>query len=386
MANFFVSTAGRILNVESSCIDILGYRPIDLHGQPFAVFAGPRTDLSNLTYALGGGSIGDTDLHLILYSAESKPYWIRVAFTACTSREGQHCSLLRLESSPMMLLEQVFEETSEAWALISSEWPFPVSTGNRQFVSDFGLPGTEHLGQTLECLQPYQDTESSTMMQLFESASMGTISQVNARVRFASGMEGCTTITCLPVASGARNADIDYIMVRFKYEQLQRPAGNEVLDLPSSEPDFRCTNGAPVLESISGRALSGKATPAHGLAHHDNAEALALAPGPPSPRSIHDNLRYAAQPAASAFPVLMSASHNITYIQESLYQHGPPPIVRLGRPIAPPPRLIDEAYIKRLQRRLRLAARRAAATDGRATARVAGEAGLHQYAGTGPGV
>ncbi len=194
--------------------------------------------------------------------------------------------------------------------------------------------------------------QASPMMQLLESASTGVRAQGDTVLVFASGVEGCTAVTCLPVVSGASNTGVENGQVRAcppAWMRRTRPplpfllppcSSSAALSL-SSHPagacaDVRCCAQTTAAAGAAPAAASAQASCAH--------------PAACAPTAPHRD--------ESTPPPLPGASHTFGPGEDaSAY------VKRLQR------RFRLAAYVKRLQRRFRLAARRAkyAAAAGSAT-------------------
>eukprot|EP00291_Cryptomonas_curvata_P001390 CAMPEP_0172197272 /NCGR_PEP_ID=MMETSP1050-20130122/27353_1 /TAXON_ID=233186 /ORGANISM="Cryptomonas curvata, Strain CCAP979/52" /LENGTH=171 /DNA_ID=CAMNT_0012873791 /DNA_START=426 /DNA_END=937 /DNA_ORIENTATION=+ len=169
------------------------------------------------------------------------------------------------------------------------------------------------------------------MIQLLESASQGVRAQGDAVLIFASGVERCTTVTCLPVVSGASNSGVENIMVKFEHARPHRCAARDPPP-PSLLPPCS-SSAAHSLSSAADDAVSWRAhpLPAHpAISSSFPAAAFQDAPwtinytltrpGPPPARPAHPHRD---EPAFLPFP---SASHPFGPGEEEVL----PPAARLS--------------------------------------------------------
>ena len=281
-----------IVSVGGSHRRFLGYRQCELDGRVFDILKGPKSDFTLQECAILNAQNNGTccDFFMVLYDASRQPHCMAVSCSPHSDVNGRSCCCLMLHPSAVIGLHNVFEETTSAWALTSSEWPFFVSVVNTVFVNEFGLSGSEIVGQTLHRIKPHH-TESTVWRKLLKMASEGRRAEDTAITRNSLGVEKLTLLTCHPVVD-ASNTKVEYVMVRFSPEPAAAGASKSPADPHPHAP------------------------------HAPHAELTAAASGPADRR------------------------------------RGAP---RVGRPTAPAPRVIDDAYVKRIQRRLRIAERRNAA-------------------------
>jgi hypothetical protein len=285
-----------ILAVGGSQRRIMGYKSCDLDGRPFTILQGPKTDLKIQECAMMNTQTSgiSSDFFLVLYDAALQPHDMAVSCSLHPDVNGHSCCCLTLQLSGAVCLQDVFLETSCAWALTASEWPYFVSVINNQFICEFGLSGSDIVGQTLHRIKPLH-TESTVWRRLLKMASEGRRVQDSALTRSHFGIEKLTALTCTPVVD-ASGSKVEFVMVRFS---------------PGADPS-------------------------------------AASAGPADPPPL-----FAPSGSAAASPPTAAK------------RRGAP---RVGRPTAPAPDVIDDAYVKRIQRRLRIAERRAAAGDNPADA------------------
>ena len=145
-----------IVAVECSEQGILGYRATDLLGKTVGTFAGPMTDLEGFLYAVAVSAYqAATIQHVLLYDVDGVARNMTVSFAPSIS---QSCAIT-LQYSAAITLASVAEISTQAWALVSSDWPHFAESTNDRFAWRFGLSNADMIGQNLHRIKP-RHTES----------------------------------------------------------------------------------------------------------------------------------------------------------------------------------------------------------------------------------
>ena len=113
-------------------LELLGRNQHEIKHQPLEVLTGPKTDRLLLNNAIkrACGSNTPSQFQVVLYELSGQCRNFQVSCSRHVSEQvsGQGC-LICLEVPNSVLLDEVYQDNSCAWALASAEWPHRMQIG-----------------------------------------------------------------------------------------------------------------------------------------------------------------------------------------------------------------------------------------------------------------
>ena len=232
MAKILLDELHVIQEVDTDQEILLGHIPHHLVGRSARQFEGPLTDSAILDAAFEDARLRglQSQFYCTLYGrgADAENF-----FATCEPHRYQtrlpNWTLLSLEPSQAVPLTAVFEEESQAWALLQTEWPHFVDIVNAVFTAQFGIAEDDIVGQNLHRIKP-PHVLSAGLRRLLQVASAGYRSHEILTLCTAAGAEIEVEATCVPVVTPP-SAAAECLFVCFS---VPRPLGSGVCEAASS--------------------------------------------------------------------------------------------------------------------------------------------------------
>jgi hypothetical protein len=212
-----------ILNVESNLPTLLGYFPHHLRSKSLKMLQGPKTEIELLHNSIKRAIDSDavSRFQVLLYESSGCCRNIQVScsridrevFSVDMSGLGfETCCSLSLETPAAIVLDEVYQDSSCAWALISAEWPHCIQMVNEKFTGKFGYTAVEAAGLTLFELKP-NSSDPAVWHSLLWSACEGQRVQESTTCRTKYGQERLELLSFVPVMA-VPNGAIEHIMLQ----------------------------------------------------------------------------------------------------------------------------------------------------------------------------
>ena len=198
-----VDQAHAILAVETSLEMLLGECPMDLIGVSLCSFEGALTDSELLHSAMFEAAQRNqpSEFFIQLYHRDGQ---IENAIISCSQHfeysSSAKCCLVILQPTSSITLLDALQDTTSAWALTQTEWPYFVDMVSSHFTATFNIPSSEVIGKDLRILIPPQHP-TDQWRQLLAAAAAGQPARTVLRARVACGCHADFDASCLPVVS-----------------------------------------------------------------------------------------------------------------------------------------------------------------------------------------